>query len=97
VNIPSIPADEIRGIRMCNQANGYWKEEFERREDPNGREYFWLTGFFHNREPDGLGKGTDEWALRNQYVSVVPVMTDLTAYDVLQKMQNLEMNPVKDE
>ncbi len=97
VNIPSLPPGEIRGIRMCHQANGYWKEEFEKREDPNGIEYYWLTGFFHNREPDGKGKGTDEWALKNNYVSVVPVMTDLTAYEVLEKMRKLEMTPVKDE
>ncbi|MCK5066772.1 MAG: 5'/3'-nucleotidase SurE [Bacteroidales bacterium] len=86
VNIPSIPPEEIRGIRMCSQANGYWKEEFEKRTDPNGREYYWLTGFFHNREPDNGGEGTDEWALKNRYVSIVPIHTDLTAYGVLKEM-----------
>ena len=79
VNVPAITGDEIRGIRMCNQANGYWKEEFERRSDPNGQEYYWLTGFFHNREADNGGEGTDEWALKNHYVSIVPINTDLTA------------------
>jgi len=90
VNIPALPFEKIKGIRICNQANGYWKEEFERRTDPNGAEYFWLTGFFHNREPENGGTGTDEWALKNAYVSVVPINTDLTAYDVLDSMKSLE-------
>lgn len=90
VNIPVLPAGEIKGIRICNQANGYWKEEFELRSDPFGSEYYWLTGFFHNREPENGGSGTDEWALKNGYVSVVPINTDLTAYDVLERMKSLE-------
>lgn len=97
VNIPSIPSREIRGIMLCNQANGYWKEEFEKRTDPTGRDYYWLTGFFHNREPDGVGKGTDEWALKHHYVSVVPVNTDMTAYAELEKMKAWELNSVRHE
>ncbi len=90
VNIPNLPSKKIKGIRLCSQANGYWKEEFEKRTDPNGSEYYWLTGFFHNREPENGGTGTDEWALKNSYVSVVPINTDLTAYEVLEKMKSLE-------
>jgi len=95
VNVPSIPEKEIKGIRMCSQANGYWKEEFEKRTDPNGREYYWLTGFFHNREPENGGKGTDEWALKNKFVSIVPIHTDLTAYGVLQEMKSWSFNKVQ--
>jgi 5'-nucleotidase len=91
VNIPKLPCEKIRGLRICRQARGYWKEEFEKRTDPNGREYFWLTGFFHNREPDNGGEGTDEWALKNGFVSVVPIDTDLTAYEVLDPLKALEL------
>ncbi len=97
VNIPAVPSGEIRGIRMCSQANGFWKEEFEKRTDPNGHEYYWLTGFFHNREPDGGGKGTDEWALKNHFVSVVPIQTDMTAYSLLEKMKTWELTGIKHE
>jgi 5'-nucleotidase len=90
VNIPALPSRKIKGIRICSQANGYWKEEFEKRTDPNGAEYYWLTGFFHNREPENGGKGTDEWALKNRYVSIVPINTDLTAYNALDRMKSLE-------
>ena len=86
VNVPAIPLAEIRGIRICRQTRGYWREEFFRREDPHGREYFWMTGAFDNHEPEE--RDSDEWALANGYVSVVPVQVDMTAYermDVLRK------------
>lgn len=95
VNIPALPYEKIKGIRICSQANGYWKEEFEKRTDPNGAEYYWLTGFFHNREPENGGTGTDEWALKNSFVSVVPINTDLTAYDLLEKMKSLELSQLE--
>lgn len=97
VNIPALPADQIKGIKMCSQANGFWKEEFEKRTDPNGHDYYWLTGFFHNREPEGGGTGTDEWALKHHYVSVVPIQTDMTAYSMLEKMKEWELTGVKYE
>jgi 5'-nucleotidase len=90
VNIPRLPMEKIRGLRICRQAKGYWKEEFERRTDPNGAEYFWLTGFFQNMEPENGGEGTDEWALKNGYVSVVPIGTDLTAYQEVDKIKSME-------
>ena len=88
VNVPAIAPEKIKGIKICSQANGYWKEEFEKRTDPNGAIYYWLTGFFHNREPENGGTGTDEWALKNGYVSVVPINTDLTAYHVMEEMRS---------
>lgn len=78
VNIPAIPENEIKGIKICRQAKGNWKEEFEKRKDPMGKTYYWLTGMFNNHEPDATD--TDEWALVSGYVSVVPVSVDMTAY-----------------
>lgn len=78
VNIPKGEPREIRGIRICRQNRGYWKEEFFSHKDPRGREYFWLTGEFINQEPQA--EDTDEWALAHGYVSVVPVQVDLTDY-----------------
>jgi len=92
VNIPALKINEIKGIRICKQANGYWKEEFEKRTDPMGHDYYWLTGFFHNREPDGEGEGSDERALQEHYVSIVPIDTDLTAYAHLEKMKSFELS-----
>ena len=96
VNIPEVADGELKGIKICSQANGFWKEEFQKRQDPTGRDYYWLSGFFHNREADGDGEGTDEWALDRQYASVVPVNTDFTAYAQMDKIVHWEASKSKD-
>ena len=78
VNIPDIPCCEIKGIRLSRQTRGYWREEFFKRTDPHGREYFWLTGAFSNAEPDA--EDTDHWAMNHHYMSVHPCTIDQTAY-----------------
>lgn len=85
VNIPYLKSDEIKGILPCRQNRGYWREEFNRRQDPRGRDYYWLTGCFHNIETDATD--TDEWALNNGYISIVPIQVDLTNYSQLQTMK----------
>jgi 5'-nucleotidase len=85
VNIPKVPKEEIRGIKICRQARGNWKEEFEKRKDPMGKTYYWLTGIFMNHEPDATD--TDEWAIENNYVSVVPVTVDMTAHWYIDKLK----------
>ena len=77
VNIPSMPVDLLKDIRICRQAYAKYEEDFIERTDPNGRMYYWLTGEFVNFDK---GKDTDVWALANNYVSVVPVQFDMTNY-----------------
>lgn len=77
VNVPKVSKEELKGIRICRQAMAKWEEEFDERQDPHGRHYFWLTGKFVNNDK---GEDTDEWALANNFVSVVPVQYDLTAH-----------------
>ena len=86
VNIPALPAELIRGIKICRQAYAKYEEDFIERKDPNGRRYYWLTGEFVNFD---RGKDTDVWALANQYVSVVPVQFDLTNYVLKTKLEKL--------
>jgi 5'-nucleotidase len=86
VNIPAVSLDKIQGIKICRQNRGYWKEEFEKRTDPNGHDYFWLTGVYHNTEPESTD--TDEWAIQNNYVTIVPVHCDLTSYKSIENLQN---------
>lgn len=90
VNIPLNKVREIKGIKICRQNKGYWKEEFDKRTDPSKKDYFWLTGSFHNVEPEA--NDTDEWALKNNYVSVVPVNVDFTAYESIQYLRNWKLN-----
>jgi 5'-nucleotidase len=77
VNIPSIPKKNIKGIKVCKQAYAKYKEEFDERIDPHGKKYYWLTGEFINFDTDD---DTDVNALKNNYISVVPVQFDLTNY-----------------
>lgn len=95
VNIPAVKKEELKGIRICRQANGYWKEAFEGRKDPGGREYFWLTGSFINREE--AAEDTDEWALKNKYISVVPIHVDMTAYDLIDPLKSWNFKQAEDE
>ncbi|MBL4592665.1 MAG: 5'/3'-nucleotidase SurE [Flavobacteriales bacterium] len=87
VNIPNLSAELIAGIKICRQAKGNWEEEYDERTDPMGRTYYWLTGKFVIEDD---GTDTDEWALRNSYVSIVPVQPDITDYDLSTTIKNLE-------
>ncbi len=85
VNIPNIPLSEIKGMRLCRQTKGTYREEFEKRVDPHGHDYYWLTGIFVNEEPNAVD--TDEYLLAQGYVTAVPIHPDMTAYEELAKMQ----------
>ncbi len=87
VNIPSIPAELLKGIKICRQAYAKYVEDFIERKDPHGKHYYWLTGEFVNFDK---GKDTDVWALANNFVSVVPVQFDLTNYALKDKLKNWE-------
>lgn len=84
VNIPSIPKELIKGVKVCRQAYAKYEEDFEERKDPHGKRYYWLTGEFVNFDK---GKDTDVWALKNNYVSVVPVQFDLTNYKLKSQLE----------
>jgi 5'-nucleotidase len=83
VNIPKGKHDEIKGIRIGRQARAFWEDKFDCRQDQFGRDYFWLTGEFKNF--DG-GEDTDMWALENNYVSVVPIQFDMTAFTAISQL-----------
>jgi 5'-nucleotidase len=85
VNFPKRTKQDIKGIKVCRQAHAKWQEEFDERIDPHNRKYYWMTGSFVN--PD-KGDDTDEWALANNYVSVVPCQFDMTAHHAIAQMNN---------
>ncbi len=88
VNIPKLPEKDIKGIKVCRQANAHWEEKFDKRTNPLGRDYYWLTGEFINEDK---GEDTDEWALQNGYISVVPTQFDLTAHHAIKNINNWEL------
>lgn len=85
VNVPMVNEEQYKGIKICRQAIAKWEEEFNERDDPRGKKYYWLTGKFVNHDK---GEDTDEWALHNGYASVVPVQFDLTAHHAISTIHN---------
>jgi 5'-nucleotidase len=88
VNIPSIPLEKIKGIKICKQAYAKYEEDFSERLDPHGKKYYWLTGEFKNFD---TSKDTDVWALEHKYVSVVPVQFDLTHYSMKKQLEKSKL------
>ena len=82
------PMGDIKGVRLSQQTKGYWTEEFENRTSPHGQDYYWLTGYFLNQEPDN--ELTDEWALSHGYVAIVPTRVDMTDYEAIKLLKSYE-------
>ena len=83
VNIPNL--EEIKGIKVCTQAKGYWTQEWEpcpRKGDDN---YYWLAGGFV--DTDGDNENSDRWALHHDYVAITPIHIDLTAYQFMKELK----------
>ncbi|RDV13736.1 5'/3'-nucleotidase SurE [Pontibacter diazotrophicus] len=83
VNLPKKSEERIKGIKICRQAHAKWQEEFDERLDPRNRKYYWMTGSFVNFDK---GEDTDEWALVNNYISIVPCQFDMTAHHAIGMM-----------
>ncbi|MDB4291917.1 5'/3'-nucleotidase SurE [Maribacter sp.] len=88
VNIPKLEKKDIKGIKICRQARANWKEKFDKRTSPMGKDYYWLTGEFELLDK---GEDTDEWALANDYISVVPTQFDLTAHHSIQQLNSWDL------
>lgn len=80
VNFPPKRNEAIKGIKICRQADAKWQEEFAERYDPTGRKYFWMAGNFVNFDK---GEDNDEWAIANNFISIVPCQYDLTAHHAI--------------
>ena len=89
VNIPPRQNEPLCGIRVCRQAHAKWQEEFDQRTDPYGRSYYWLTGNFVNFDK---GEDNDEWAIANNYASVVPCRYDLTDARAIEYLNEWPLN-----
>ena len=87
VNIPKIDESEFKGLLVCRQSKGHWVDGYEDVEGHDGKTRYMLKGEFKN--PDNE-EGTDEYALKNGYASVVPTQFDLTAHNFISELGNWE-------
>lgn len=88
VNIPKLAEDKLKGIKVCRQAKAVWVEDYDERKDPRGRTYYWLTGEFKNLDK---GEDTDERALQDGFISVVPIQHDMTAHHFISDLNRWEL------
>lgn len=90
VNVPNLPADQIRGIELCPQGRRQYRTAYELRRDPRGRAYYWLGG----EEPSGVDFGdSDVGALRSGRIAITPVQLDVTCQPALVAMRTWLQGP----
>lgn len=84
VNFPN--RQSFEGVKACRMTFGQWVKEVDKRQHPYGGDYYWLTGYLQNEEPDA--EDTDQWALNHGYVAITPTTIDLTAYNMIETINN---------
>jgi 5'-nucleotidase len=94
VNVPDIPEDQIKGVRLTRQGKSKWDDTFEKRVDPNGKNYYWLIG---NLMEVDLEIEADQGAVKNNFVSVSPIHFDLTDYATFENMKNWNIERLMDK
>jgi 5'-nucleotidase len=84
VNVPNVPAEECRGIRVTRQGKRIYGDAIVEKIDPRGREYYWIGGNGLNwvEETD-----TDFDAIVHKAISVTPIRLDLTDYGALRDLE----------
>ena len=87
VNVPYCSMDKIKGYRITRQGLRVYRDELVRREDPRGRPYYWIGGDTPTGVPE---EGTDVGALAECYVSITPLVLDLTAHTFKKELESWE-------
>ncbi len=84
VNVPYLPLEQIKGVKITRQGLRIYRDQLVRRADPRGRPYYWIGGEAPTGVPDD---GTDIGALVEGYVSVAPIQLDLTAHHLIDPLR----------
>jgi 5'-nucleotidase len=84
VNVPNLPLEEIRGVKVTRLGNRHRSEDVIRAEDPRGRPVYWVGPAGASQD---AGEGTDFDAVANGFVSVTPLTVDLTNHAALDKLR----------
>jgi 5'-nucleotidase len=88
MNVPNVAESEIKGVKFTKQGKSFWEDSFEVRADPNGRDYYWLTGKMAVRD---TSTEFDIAAVTENYVSITPLQYDLTDYESYDKLKDLKI------
>jgi 5'-nucleotidase len=94
VNVPDVPEKEIAGILVTKQGKSKWDDIYEKRVDPYGRDYYWLTGSMMEVDKE---LEFDQVAIKNKFVAVTPIHFDLTDYETYDKLKTWNIEVSKNE
>jgi 5'-nucleotidase len=84
INLPGIPAEEVKGVRITKLGSRFFSEGLTRMKDPWGKEVFWIGG----GEITWTGDATsDHQAVKDGYISITPLHMDLTSYDYFETVR----------
>lgn len=88
INLPPIPGDEIRGIRVTTLGRRVFSESLTDTKDPWGRRMYWIGG---GQITWSGGEESDFHSVRDGYISVTPLHVDLTNYDLLEDVRSWQL------
>jgi 5'-nucleotidase len=89
VNIPPLPADQIRGFKVTRLGTRVYNDAIVQKADPRGRPYYWIGGAAPTWEP---GADTDFAAVEEGYVSLTPLLLDITDGRGFEFLNRLELD-----
>jgi len=90
VNVPNLPGDEIRGVEITRQSSRRYVNRLEKRSDPRGRTYYWLTG--STQADERTDPGTDAWAAMEGRISLTPLRLDMTYEELRPLFRSWNLN-----
>jgi 5'-nucleotidase len=87
VNVPDLIESEIKGLKIAHLSNSQWIDKFEKRQDPQGNDYYWFTGDYiiHDTDPNA-----DDLALKAGYITVTPIQINFTDSQKMKELKYLE-------
>lgn len=85
INLPPLPGDEIRGIKVTTLGRRVYSDSLTMMKDPWGRDTYWIGG---GTSSWSGGDDSDFRAVRDGYISVTPLHVDLTNYSLLEEVRS---------
>lgn len=90
INVPGVEPKEIKGVRITRLGTRHYHNSFQKRQDPRGRNYYWLAGEIVEKADET--EDADVMAIKNNYISITPLHFNLTNYKLIEKLRTFNWN-----
>ncbi len=84
INVPPVNRGELNGVRITKLGDRRYRNTFQKRTDPRGKNYYWLAGDVVETQ---LDTNFDVGAIKNNCISITPIQFDLTCYELFESLQ----------